>query len=218
MHIQQPATSIKLTNVSIVKLKKKGKRFEIACYKNKVLEYRNNIEQDIDNVLQIKQVFINVSKGQVASNKDLLIFEKPLDDIILEILMNGQVQIGEKERTKELETLNKSVATIIADKCVNPETKRPYTVSIIEKTLDSLHFNINPKKQPKQQALEAIKFLQDSNVLPITRAQMRVTIIIQDKEVKRIYDKIHCHLDKIESLEKGQEWEIVLKCNIGSVD
>ena len=34
---------VRLTNVSIVRLKKGGKRFEIACYKNKVLEWRNNV-------------------------------------------------------------------------------------------------------------------------------------------------------------------------------
>ncbi|OMJ28446.1 Ribosome maturation protein sdo1 [Smittium culicis] len=34
----------RLTNVSIVRLKKGGKRFEIACYKNKVSEWRNGID------------------------------------------------------------------------------------------------------------------------------------------------------------------------------
>jgi hypothetical protein len=36
MPVFQPSNQIKLTNVSIVRLKKAGKRFEIACYKNKV--------------------------------------------------------------------------------------------------------------------------------------------------------------------------------------
>jgi hypothetical protein len=33
----------RLTNVALVKYKKKGKRFEIACYKNKVLNWRNGV-------------------------------------------------------------------------------------------------------------------------------------------------------------------------------
>ena len=41
--IQTPINQLKLTNVSIVRLKKGGKRFEVACYKNKVLEWRNNV-------------------------------------------------------------------------------------------------------------------------------------------------------------------------------
>ncbi|KAF3352790.1 hypothetical protein VdG1_08727 [Verticillium dahliae VDG1] len=69
--IQQPSNQIKLTNVSLVRLKKGKKRFEIACYKNKVLEYRSGIETDLDNVLQIPSVFLNVSKGQTAPKEDL---------------------------------------------------------------------------------------------------------------------------------------------------
>ena len=56
-----------LTDVSVVRAKKNGKRFEIACYKNKVLSWRQGVEKDIDEVLQSHTVFLNVSKGQVIS-------------------------------------------------------------------------------------------------------------------------------------------------------
>jgi len=39
--IKTPTNQKLLTNVAIVRLKKCGKRFEIACYKNKVLNWRN---------------------------------------------------------------------------------------------------------------------------------------------------------------------------------
>lgn len=32
-----------MTNVAIVRLKKKGIRFEVACYKNKVVNWRNGV-------------------------------------------------------------------------------------------------------------------------------------------------------------------------------
>lgn len=70
--IQQPANQIKLTNVSLVRYKKGKKRFELACYKNKLLEYRQGTETDLDNVLQIPTIFVNVSKGETAPNADLL--------------------------------------------------------------------------------------------------------------------------------------------------
>ena len=35
-----PTNQIRLTNVAIVRMKKAGKRFEIACYKNKVVSWR----------------------------------------------------------------------------------------------------------------------------------------------------------------------------------
>lgn len=87
MPINQPANQIKLTNVSIVRLRKGGKRFEIACYKNKVREWRSGVEKDLDEVIQIQNVFVNVSKGQVAPNEDLqkAFGTTSTDDIVLEV-------------------------------------------------------------------------------------------------------------------------------------
>ncbi len=38
--IKTPTNQKLLTNVAVVRMKKAGKRFEIACYKNKVLSWR----------------------------------------------------------------------------------------------------------------------------------------------------------------------------------
>lgn len=124
-----------------MRLKKGKKRFEIACYKNKVLEWRNGIEKDLDNVLQIPNVFLNVSKGQSAPTSDLTkAFGKGLstDDIILEILSKGELQVGEKERHAQLERVHNEVIGIVAGKLVDPKTKRVYTPGMIEKALDML--------------------------------------------------------------------------------
>jgi hypothetical protein len=87
MPINQPSNQIKLTNVSVVRLKKGGKRFEVAAYKNKVREWRTGVETDLDDVVQIHSVFINVSKGQLASADEMKkafgTAETP--DIILEV-------------------------------------------------------------------------------------------------------------------------------------
>jgi ribosome maturation protein SDO1 len=124
-----------------VRLKKGKKRFEIACYKNKVLEWRNGIEKDLDNVLQIPNIFLNVSKGQSAPASDLAKAFGPkvsVDDIILEILNKGELQVGEKERNAQLERVHNEVLSIVASKLVDPKTKRVYTTGMIEKALDML--------------------------------------------------------------------------------
>ncbi|KAH6636332.1 SBDS protein C-terminal domain-containing protein [Chaetomium tenue] len=149
MVIQQPSNQIKLTNVSLVRLKKGKKRFEIACYKNKVLEWRSGIETDLDNVLQIPSVFLNVSKGQTAPSAELAkAFGKdtPVDDIILEILRKGEMQVGEKERTAQLERVHNEVISIVASKLVDPRTKRVYTSGMIEKALDMLSSNAHQQQ------------------------------------------------------------------------
>lgn len=160
--INQPSNRIKLTNVSLVRLKKDKKDFQIACYKNKVLEWRSGIETDLDNVLQIPSVFLNVSKGRLAPNADLVkAFGKEMktEDIILEILNKGDLQVGERERTAQLERVHNEVIGIVASKLVDPRTKRVYTTSMIEKALEMLsqqaHLSQGSDKEAKSASASA---------------------------------------------------------------
>ncbi|KAF3769962.1 hypothetical protein M406DRAFT_35705 [Cryphonectria parasitica EP155] len=151
--INQPSNQIKLTNVSLVRLKKGKQRFEIACYKNKVLEWRQGVETDLDNVLQITNVFLDVARGATAPNAQL---EKAFgkgarrDDIILEILNKGDIQVGDRERTAELERVHAEVVSIVASKLVDPRTKRVYTSGMIEKAMDMLSQKAHQDKNDKE--------------------------------------------------------------------
>ncbi|OXV11760.1 hypothetical protein Egran_00479 [Elaphomyces granulatus] len=139
--IKTPSNLIKFTNVSVVRLKKGGKRFELACYKNKLLEYRSGAEADIDNVLQVHTVFLSVSKAQTAPAAELTKAfgpNVPIDDIIQEILRKGEVQVGERERKEILDRIEKEVVDIVSGRLVDPTTKRVYTPGMIEKALSQL--------------------------------------------------------------------------------
>ncbi|EEH50236.1 SBDS family rRNA metabolism protein [Paracoccidioides brasiliensis Pb18] len=139
--IIQPSNQIKFTNVSVVRLKKGKKRFELACYKNKLLEYRSGTETDLDNVLQIPTVFLSVSKAQTAPTAELSKAFGPKtsnDEIIQEILRKGEVQVGERERKDILERVEKEVLEIVSARLVDPVSKRVYTTGMISKALDQL--------------------------------------------------------------------------------
>jgi hypothetical protein len=102
--IKAPSNQKRLTNVAVVRLKRGGKTFELACYPNKVTSWREGVEKDLDEVLQQKVVFSNVSKGVQAKQIDIdKAFEKKLcpseQDVIIFILSKGQLQVTEKERT-----------------------------------------------------------------------------------------------------------------------
>mgnify|MGYP003386127808 CR=1 FL=1 len=91
---------VRLTNVCYVRYRKCGHRFEIACYRNKVLNWRAKIETDITQVLQIDSIFSNVSKGNLANTKDLSDTFGTTDTFAIckEILNKGEFQITEAER------------------------------------------------------------------------------------------------------------------------
>ncbi|CAD7082466.1 unnamed protein product [Hermetia illucens] len=198
-----PTNQIRLTNVAVVRLKKAGKRFEIACYKNKVISWRNGIEKDIDEVLQTHTVFTNVSKGQAAKKEELVKAFGKADDteICKEILAKGELQISEKERANMIDSTFNSVATNIASLCINPETRRPYPVSIIEKSLKDVHFSVKMNKNAKQQTLEAIKLLKES--MPIERARMKLSITFQGKESPKLKE----NLLKLAASTVSEDWD-----------
>jgi len=164
----QPVGQVRFTNVAIVKYKKQGKRFEVTCYRNKVVNWRNKVETDVDEVLQAPYVFTNASKvrgadfgcrhfaeghssqGVQAKTKDLKAVFGTEDHLqcCLFILEKGELQVSDKEREVQLDryvlvpcvchllpttfvvhSMFRDVATIIADKCINPDTGIPHPVS-----------------------------------------------------------------------------------------
>jgi ribosome maturation protein SDO1 len=132
----------------------------------------------LDEVLQTTAVFANVSKGVLAKREDLLLVFGTDDEELIckKILAEGELQVSDKERKVELDTLFRDVASILSEKCLNPENNRPYTISMLERALKDVHFSVDPKRPAKTQALEALPILKSR--FPIERARMRLRITI----------------------------------------
>ena len=171
---------VRLTNVAIVRLKRGGHRFEVAAYKTKVGDWRSRVETDIAEVLQVPSVFTNVSRGVHAKAADL-IDAFGTDDhqkCAIVILEKGELEKGELERQAQFDTLFRDIATIVAEKCVDPTTRRPYPVVFIEKALHDVHFAVAPAKSAKSQALKAVAALRAR--IPIERAKMQLRVTLGD--------------------------------------
>jgi ribosome maturation protein SDO1 len=130
---------------------------EVACYPNTVESWREKIETNLDEVLQSRQLFVNVSKvrGVLPCQRHPLfanglrtqgelakweLVEKAFGTsdetaILSEILQRGELQVGEKEREAALAKMRKEIASSLAGMSVNPGTMRPYPVTIIEKVM-----------------------------------------------------------------------------------
>ena len=186
--IKQPVTQVRLTNVAVVRYKTKGHRYEIACYKNKVVSWRQGVEQDIDEVLQSRHIFSNVSKGVLAGDELLMAdFGTREEQHIAKVILDkGEIQVSEKERAAALDALFRDISVLVADLCVNPDTRRPYPVRMIEQGMRDAHYSIKQHKSAKSQALAVIKLLQQH--MPLDRAHMRVVITCEigaGKDMKR---------------------------------
>lgn len=106
----------------------------------------------------IYAVQINTSKGQLAKHEDLQKAFGTTDvaEIAKTILDKGELQVGGKEREAELDNLRKEICTGVAERCVDPTTQRPHTVTMIEKALNEIHFNVQPTKAVKSQVSRSI--------------------------------------------------------------
>ncbi|KAL0228191.1 hypothetical protein RCL1_004334 [Eukaryota sp. TZLM3-RCL] len=181
MSLFQPSGQIRMTNVAVVRLKKKGKRFEIACYKNKVIGWRNGAETDIDEVVQSLNVFLNVSKGVLASDRDLeQAFSSTDRPAICRI---GDLQVSDRERSLQQSTMSSQIASLVAQRSVSSDTKMPVSISVVESLMKDAHFSVNPSQSAKKQALELFQLFKQLNY-PIERARMRVRVSVPEQIVK----------------------------------
>ncbi|KAI0564720.1 Ribosome maturation protein SBDS [Gracilaria domingensis] len=217
MSLKQPVTQVRLTNIAVVRLKRKGKRFELACYKNKVVSWRQGNEKDLDDVLQTTSIFSNVSKGILAKNKDLKDAFKTdnAQEIVLEILRKGELQVSERERQYHADNLFNEIAATVSEKCVDPNTNRPFSVGVIERAMkDTLHYAVLPNKSAKVQAQAVIKELQKH--MPISRAQMRLQISIPISRAKVVKEKLNPHVNTWEQEEWEPDYEGTILIDPGS--
>ena len=127
-----------------------------------------------------------------------------------QILQKGEVQVGEKEREHDLSSVRREIATLVAEKCVDPSTQRPYPVGVIDKAMTEAGFSVKQGKSAKAQVSECIKLLQTHSQLPIQRARMRVKVTVPKADAESVRAKV---LESAESVEKteegGDEWETV---------
>lgn len=181
MKIFRPVNQVRLTNVAVVRLKSHGIRFEVACFKNKILNYRDGVETNIDEVLQARTVFSNVSKGHIAKQDDIkkAFGTTDIDIVCKKILDKGELQVSEREREATLDNMVKDISGLVSERVTNPITGLPLTTTMIETSLKKIGFSVKMGQPPKKQALKAIEKL--CNAFPdyIARAQMRIKILMK---------------------------------------
>lgn len=71
----------------------------------------------------------------------------------IQILDKGELQVAGKERESQLSSQFRDIATIVMQKTINPETQRPYTISMIERLMHEIHFAVDPHNSSKKQVI-----------------------------------------------------------------
>jgi len=112
--------------------------------------------------------------------------------------------------------VRKELATLVAEKCVDPSTQRPYPVGMIDKAMTEAGYSVKTNKTAKSQVSECIRQIQTSSKLPIQRARMRVRVTMPIKDGKRLRDQVIEGAEQVEDEEMGQnEWVVVMLIDPG---
>lgn len=157
--LKQPVGFVKLTNVALVRYKAKGRRFEIACYPSKVVDWRNGQEKSLAEVLQSEEIFSNVEQGELAKAADLRSCFGELDreQITRLILDKGELQVSQRERDALAENVYNEVLTMLGQKLVYSATKRPVPLEQVKAALRAINFQPNINRPARQQASESLR-------------------------------------------------------------
>ncbi|EAX96105.1 hypothetical protein TVAG_014970 [Trichomonas vaginalis G3] len=193
-----------LSNVSIVKLKKNGKQFEIAVTPNKVTSWRNGLEKDIDEVVQSHSIFSNVDRGMLAKQSEVLetLEVDDMEKALRLILDQGKLKLAEKERKLVIENLTKDIASIVASQCVNVNTERPLTPSTVERAMKEIGFSVKPTKPAKTQALKVIRDLKAAHY-PTARAKIRLVFYITPEHAEKMISMLPL-VEKVDKSDLNQ--------------
>jgi ribosome maturation protein Sdo1 len=68
-----------------------------------------------------------------------------------QVLEKGELQVSGKEREAQLSSQFRDIATIVMEKTINPDTRRPYTITMIERLMHEIHFAVDPNLTSKEQ-------------------------------------------------------------------
>eukprot|EP00906_Rhabdomonas_costata_P022778 RCo032813 len=197
---------------AVVRLSRCGKRFEVVVKREPVARLKEaqkrakkegtegpKIEaSQLDDYLDVRVVFGNVTKGDAVKEKELeTIFQVPefkeieapqtLQKALLVILLRGELQTSEADRrehvqgeSKLLREVSEAVARkvyIPAEKGKKEERVGRYTPDQVERMLKNVEFRPKPGRSHEALTLDAIRAIRDADEAPVQRHQLLYTLV-----------------------------------------
>lgn len=204
--------------LTLARLKKFGKNFELSVDPDKALAYKKGEITDIDEVLLADQVFVDAKKGIIPSQEDLEeAFTTTNIRIIADIIVKeGEIQLLAEHRTKEREQRQRKLINLIHTMAVDPKTGFPHPPQRIEAALEQAKVHLDDHLPVEEQLDEVIKKLRP--IIPLSIEQKQLTVTITAKDAGKLYQPI-TSLGKVlkDDWQNDGSWKVVLELPAGLV-
>ncbi len=180
-------------HVNLARIKKMGRKFEIAVDPDQAILFKEGKIEDIREVLVAERIFEDVQKGVFSSQTDIQTVFPGLDDLQIaqEILKKGELQLSQAYRERLQLDKRRKILEIIHRNAVNPVNNLPHPMTRLENAFAEAKIRIDDKKTADDQVQDILKKLKV--VLPIKIENKKVQIHISDKYAKKYFKVIHAY-------------------------
>lgn len=190
-------------SINTARLKKGGNNFEVAIDPDLAMEFKKNPEKELDirEILKSENIFFDINKGLIASEKAMKeIFET--DDLlqVAEIIIRqGEIQLTAEYRNKIREEKLKKIISIIQRNGIDPRTNLPHPLQRIENAFDEAKIRVDEYKSAEDQIQDILKKLMP--ILPIKFEKKKLQVTIPATTAGKCYSVL-----KNMTEMKNEEW------------
>lgn len=174
---------------AVVARYKHGKRiFEILVDPDEAYLIRSGAKGDIEDVLAVDEIFVDASKGEKATEADLIAVFSTTDvrEIAKEILKEGELQLTAEQRRRKVEEKKMMVVDRIARISINPQTNTPHPPTRIEIAMNEAKVHIDPFKSVDELVNETVKAIRA--IIPIKIEEIAIAVKIPATYTGRVYE------------------------------
>jgi len=179
---------VSLDKAVIARYKHDKKIFEVLVDPEKVDTVKTGAEVDMADVLAAEEIFEDVSKGDKATEGNLMTVFSTTDveEIARRIIKEGEVQLTTEQRRKRVEEKRKMVINQIAQIAINPKTDTPHPPARIEIAMKEAKVHIDPFKTVDELVSETVKAIRP--IIPIKIEETQIAIKIPAAYTGHVYD------------------------------
>lgn len=192
--------------VVTARMKVKSIHYEVSVDLDEALKLKTG-KGNITAALQSPNIYYDLKKGDLASQKDLIDAFQTLDvyAIATKIIQSGEVQKTQDFRDAEREKKLKQIIDIIL-RSATDQHGRPYTEDRIKNAMKEIHFTID-NRPPEQQMHDLLEKLK--TVIPISVQVKRIKLIVPATLTGNVYGLLNDYKESEEWLANGNLQTIV---------
>ncbi|AGK62179.1 rRNA metabolism protein, SBDS family [Archaeoglobus sulfaticallidus PM70-1] len=207
---------VSLDKAVIARLRKHGENFEALVDPYLARDLKEGKEVNFDDLVAVEEVYKDSKKGERASIEELkkVFGTSNIQEIIKEIIREGEVQITAEQRKEMLEQKRKQIIDYISKNTVDPRTGTPHPPSRIERALEEARVHIDIFKKIEAQIKDIIKALKP--ILPIRVEEVEIAIKIPPEYAGKSISALYSFGNIIqEEWQKDGSWICVIRIPAG---